>query len=147
MNKAKSNVSVWQSRSNFRLIFHLFSARRSGSSCSDYSKEGDTTKKAKIGITIKVVIMMVMTMVMIMVMTMAMVDEMRTLILMRLWRAGTFKTREPNWYLTNLLLSPFSEITELRPHVWKPTSWLWVRGPTIHSCDQEQDARLESKYK
>jgi len=27
--------------------------KRSGSSCSDYSKEGDTTKKAKIGITIK----------------------------------------------------------------------------------------------
>ena len=32
----------------------ISSTRRSGSSCSDYSKEGDTTKKAKIGITIKV---------------------------------------------------------------------------------------------
>ena len=32
----------------------ILSNRRSGSSCSDYSKEGDTTKKAKIGITIKV---------------------------------------------------------------------------------------------
>ena len=38
--------------------------RRSGSSCSDYSKEGDTTKKAKIGITIKVVMMIMMEMMM-----------------------------------------------------------------------------------
>ena len=79
-------MNDWQSRLNFRLIFHFFPTRRSGSSCSDYSKEGDTTKKAKIGITIKVVIMMVMTMVMIIViimvmiivMTMAMVKEMLT---------------------------------------------------------------------
>ena len=41
------------------------------------AKEGDTTKKAKIGITIKVVIMMVMTMVMVMV------NEMLTLLLIQ----------------------------------------------------------------
>ena len=41
-------------------------SRRSGSSCSDYSKEGDTTKKAKIGITIKVVMIIRMEMMMMM---------------------------------------------------------------------------------
>ena len=41
-------------------------SRRSGSSCSDYSKEGDTTKKAKIGITIKVVMIIRMEMMIMM---------------------------------------------------------------------------------